>query len=134
VNASLPVETMQAWSMLVGALVMHGASAALAESATEIRWTGEAVLALGYLALVASALGFLVYFDLLDRLGPIEINLVSYAAPVVAAATGLLFLGETPTAHTAAGVALVLTGFVLLKREALRTELDRYRPLGGSVE
>jgi drug/metabolite transporter (DMT)-like permease len=134
VNASLPVETMQAWSMLVGALVMHGASAALAESPGEIRWTGEAALALGYLALVASALGFLVYFDLLDRLGPIEINLVSYAAPVVAAITGLLFLGETPTAHTAAGFALVLTGFILLKRGALRAELERYRPLGGSVE
>jgi hypothetical protein len=29
-----------------------------------------------YLAVVASAGGFLVYFDLLDRLGPIEINLI----------------------------------------------------------
>jgi drug/metabolite transporter (DMT)-like permease len=38
-------------------------------------------LALIYLVVVASALGFLLYFDLLDRLGPIEINLVSYAAP-----------------------------------------------------
>jgi len=132
IDASLPVETMEAWSMLVGALAMHGASAALAESASDVRWTGEAVLALGYLVVAASALGFLIYFDLLDRLGPIEINLVSYAAPVVAAITGLLFLGETPTAYTAAGFGLILAGFVLLKRRALRAELDRYRPVGQS--
>ncbi|MEF8791180.1 MAG: EamA family transporter [Haloarculaceae archaeon] len=134
IDAALPVETMEAWSMLVGALVMHGASAAVAESAADVRWTGTALLALGYLVVVASALGFLIYFDLLERLGPIEINLVSYAAPLVAAATGLLFLGETPTVHTAVGFGLVLAGFVLLKRGALRTELARHRPLGGRGE
>jgi len=134
IDASLPVETMEAWSMLVGALALHGASAAIAESASDVRWTGEAVLALGYLVVAASAFGFLIYFDLLDRLGPIEINLVSYAAPVVAAITGLLFLGETPTVYTAAGFGLILTGFAPLKRRALRTELDRYRPVGEPGE
>jgi drug/metabolite transporter (DMT)-like permease len=101
----------------------------LAESASEVRWTGEAVLALGYLALAASALGYLIYFDLLERFGPIEINLVSYTAPVVAAVTGFLVLGEAPTASAAVGFALVLTGFVLVKRAALRAELARYRPI-----
>ena len=127
VDDDLPIETMEAWSMLVGAAVMHAVSLALAESVREVRWTGEAVLALGYLVVVASALGFLVYFDLLERLGPIEINLVSYAAPVVAAVTGLVFLDETPTIATAAGFALILTGFVLLKRDALRAEIARLR-------
>jgi len=134
IDAALPVETMEAWSMLVGALLMHGASVGLAESPGEIRWTGEAVLALGYLALVASALGFLVYFDLLDRLGPIEINLVSYAAPVVAAVTGVFVLAETPTVHAAAGFALVIAGFLLVKQRALRAELDRYRRFAGGGE
>jgi drug/metabolite transporter (DMT)-like permease len=129
IDAALPVEPMQAWSMLLGALVMHGASVALGEAPGDVRWTGEAVLALGYLVVAASALGFLIYFDLLDRLGPIEINLVSYAAPVVAAVTGLLVLDETPTAYTVVGFGLVLTGFLLLKRGALRAELARHRPL-----
>ncbi len=39
-----------------------------------IRYDIAAVLA--HLALAASALGYLVYFDLLDRLGPIAIDLV----------------------------------------------------------
>jgi drug/metabolite transporter (DMT)-like permease len=106
---------------------MHAVSAGLGETVAEVRWTGEALLALGYLVVVASALGFLIYFDLLERLGPIEINLVSYAAPLVAAVTGLLVLDETPTAATAAGFLLVLTGFALLKRDALRETVTRLR-------
>jgi drug/metabolite transporter (DMT)-like permease len=127
IEAELPIETMEAWSMLLGALVMHGASVGIAESWATVRWTGEALLALGYLVVVASALGFLVYFDLLDRLGPIEINLVSYAAPVVAAITGLVFLHETPTLLTVAGFLLVFAGFGLLERRALGDELRRLR-------
>jgi drug/metabolite transporter (DMT)-like permease len=130
VDADLPIETMEAWSMLLGAGLMHVASVAIAESVSDVQWTGEAILALGYLVVVASAAGFLIYFDLLERLGPIEINLVSYAAPVAAAATGLAFLGETPTAYTAAGFALIVTGFVLLKRNAIRAEVTEFRAYG----
>jgi drug/metabolite transporter (DMT)-like permease len=124
VDGELPIETMEAWSMLAGAVLMHGASLALAESVSDVQWTGGAIISLLYLVVVASALGFLIYFDLLNRLGPIEINLVSYAAPVVAAATGLLFLNETPTADTVVGFLLILVGFLLLKRNAVRAELD----------
>jgi len=130
VEAELPIETMEAWAMLLGAALLHGGSLALGESASAVAWTPEAVLALGYLVVVASALGFLIYFDLLERLGPIEINLVSYAAPVAAAVTGLIFLGETPTVFTAVGFALILFGFALLKRRALRTEVTRLRAHG----
>jgi len=81
--------------------------------------------ALAYLALAASAGGFLIYFDLLDRLGPIEINLVSYVAPVFAALAGFLFLGELIDLPTVAGFLVILTGFVLIKRRAIREELAR---------
>lgn len=124
-DTTLPLETMEAWSMLVGALIMHGVSVALAESVRDVHVTAEGLLALFYLVVVASALGFLIYFDLLDRLGPIEINLVSYAAPVAAAATGVAFLGEIPTIHTVMGFVFILLGFVLIKRDAIRAELVR---------
>jgi len=119
IETELPIETMEAWSMLIGAAVMHGVSVGLAESAGEIQWSSEAVGALLYLSVVASAVGFLIYFDLLARLGPIEINLVSYAAPIAAAVTGLVVLGERPTVATVAGFVCILAGFALLKREAI---------------
>jgi len=127
VDDALPIETMEAWSMLVGAVLLHVVSLALSESVDDVQWSNEGVLALTYLVVVASAVGFLIYFDLLDRLGPIEINLVSYAAPIVAAATGYLFLDETPTALAAGGFFLIFLGFVLLKRDALRETCERVR-------
>jgi drug/metabolite transporter (DMT)-like permease len=127
VEGELPIETMEAWSMLLGAGLMHGASVGLAESVGDVQWTGEGLIALLYLALVASALGFLIYFDLLERLGPIEINLVSYAAPLAAAITGLVFLSETPTIYTVVGFVFIFTGFVLLKRNAIRQEVGSIR-------
>jgi uncharacterized membrane protein len=128
VEDDLPIETMEAWSMLLGALLMHVVSIGLAESPASVQWTTEGVVALLYLAVVASSIGFLIYFDLLARLGPIEINLVSYAAPVAAAATGLVFLDERPTVYTVAGFLCILVGFALLKRDAVRELVTRSRP------
>jgi len=127
IEASLPIETMEAWSMLGGALLMHAISLALGESFAGVTVAVEGLLALAYLSLAASALGFLIYFDLLDRLGAVEINLVSYVAPVFAALAGWLFLQERLSVATAVGFALIVVGFLLVKRRAIRSELPRLR-------
>lgn len=125
IDAELPIETMEAWSMVIGALLMHLVSVGIGEGVAEVSWTMEGVIALSYLSIAASAVGFLIYFDLLDRLGPVEINLVSYAAPVAAAVTGLVFLGERPTIATGGGFILILVGFFLMKRQAFRQEFAK---------
>lgn len=127
IDAELPIETMEAWSMLGGAALMHLLAAGLGESFADIAWTTEALTALAYLSLAASALGFLIYFDLLERLGPIEINLVSYVAPIFAALAGWTFLGELPTVTTGLGFLFIFCGFLLIKRRAIRRELPRLR-------
>ncbi len=127
-DAGLPIETMEAWSMLGGALLMHLVSAGLGEPIEPAAWTHpEAIAALAYLALVASAIGFLLYFDLLERLGAVEINMVSYVAPIFAAIVGWLYLGEAIDAQTIGGFALIAVGFVLVKRRALRKEVRSVR-------
>ena len=131
-TANLPVETMQAWSMVLGAIAMHVASPLVGESFASVRWTPEALASLAYLSLAASALGFLLYFDLLERLGPVEINLVSYVVPLFAALVGWLLLGEVVDAGTAGGFLLILGGFALIKRRALIEEVDRFRRAPGS--
>ena len=129
IEASLPIETMEAWAMLGGAAIMHAASLGLGESPADVAWTPEALAALGYLSVVASAVGFLIYFDLLDRLGPIQINLVSYVAPIAAAIAGWVVLAEVPTVNTVVGFAVICVGFVLVKRRAIQSELPRLRQL-----
>jgi drug/metabolite transporter (DMT)-like permease len=128
-EASLPIETMEAWAMVGGAVIMHGVSLGLGESPADVAWTPEAIAALGYLSVVASAIGFLIYFDLLDRLGPIQINLVSYVAPIAAAIAGWAVLSEIPTVNTAVGFLIICVGFALVKRRAIQSELPRIRRL-----
>jgi drug/metabolite transporter (DMT)-like permease len=128
---------MEAWSMLGGALVMHVVSAGLGESPAGVDWFSPVALgSMLYLSVGASAVGFLIYFDLLDRLGPIEINLVSYVAPLSAALAGWLFLTETPSETTGLGFLLIFVGFLLVKRRAIREEIsgfrDRRRGTGSS--
>ncbi|MFC6955312.1 DMT family transporter [Halorubellus litoreus] len=123
-DAELPIETMQAWSMTGGALIMHGISLGLGETQTfGVEWTTTALWSLAYLSLAASALGFLLYFYLLERLGPIEINMVSYVAPIFAALAGWAIRGEVPTAYTVVGFLVIFAGFALVKRDALREEV-----------
>lgn len=122
VETDLTLEAVEAWAMIVGAVLLHGVSVGLGEAWSAIRWTPEAWAALLYLAVAASAGGFLIYFDLLDRLGPIEINMVSYAVPPAAAVTGFLLLGETLGPQAWAGFLLIVLGFTLVKRAALRRE------------
>lgn len=126
-DAGLPVEAMEAWSMVGGAVLLHVVAVGLlGESIGAVAWTPTAIAALGFLALGSSAVGFLLYFHLLERLGPVEINLVSYVAPGVAAVLGATLLGEQLDLATALGFVVILLGFVLLKHEVLRVEIRRF--------
>ncbi|MFB6126616.1 MAG: DMT family transporter [Halolamina sp.] len=124
-DADLDIEVMEGWSMLLGAGLMHVVSVGVGESLAAVRATPTALAALAYLSVVSSALGFLVYFDLHERLGPVEINLVSYVAPVFAAVSGWLVLGEIIDAATVVGFCCILLGFLALKRRAIGAELSR---------
>ncbi|SEV79913.1 DMT family transporter [Natrinema salifodinae] len=133
IDAGLPIETMEAWSMLGGAAVMHLVSLAIGEPVEPSAWVHpEALGALAYLSLGASAVGFLIYFDLLDRLGAVEINMVSYVAPIVTAVVGWLYLDEVVDAATLIGFGLIAVGFLLVKRRAIRREFGHVRSRGSS--
>jgi drug/metabolite transporter (DMT)-like permease len=123
-RSDLPAPTMQAWMMLLGAPMLHVVSVALpGESLAAVAWTPRALASLSYLAFVAGGVGYLLYFDLLDRIGPVEINLVGYVAPAFAALSGWVVLGESVDETTLLGFCVVLLGFALVKRRALADAL-----------
>jgi len=132
-TTTMPEIAEQAWMMLVGAATLHATSAALPwESLGDAAWTPAAVASLAYLAIVAGAGGFGLYFWLLRRVGPIEVSLLEYVIPTVAALTGWLALGEELAPTTVAGFAVIFVGFVLVKRTAIRAELRRWRDRRGA--
>lgn len=68
------------------------------------------------LALVCTALAFLLFFALIAEIGPVRALVITYINPAVAALLGVLVLHESFTAGMAAGFALVLVGSVLATR------------------
>ncbi len=118
-QTTLPALTQQAWMMTIGAFVLHATSAAI-RGVPSVSLTRTAIASVVYLAVVASIGGYLIYFDLLARLGANEVNLVNYVVPVAASLFGWLLLGEPITNATISGFLVIVAGFVLLKWATLK--------------
>ncbi|WP_254544387.1 DMT family transporter [Halomarina pelagica] len=118
---------MTAWAMALSAALVHVASLALGESPAAVAWTPVALGAVAYLGLFSTAGAFPAYFALIERVGPIRANLVTYAVPVVAAIAGALVLDERIAASTALGFAVVVLGFGLVERDVLAEEFALVR-------
>jgi len=126
VDSALPTVGMVAWSTVFGALGLHLLSGGLpSESLSAAVLTTETAIIVGYLAVFASAVGYVIYFDLLDQLGAIEINLVSYTVPVFAAISGWVVLGESLDRLSVVGFLVIFGGFVLVKHETLHERIAR---------
>jgi len=82
------------------------------------RWPGsmpsahvvESVLGL---ALVCTALAFIIYFALIGEVGPVRATVITYINPAVAAIVGVALLGERITTGMIVGFLLVLAGSIL---------------------
>ena len=65
------------------------------------------------LAVVCTALAFLVFFALIAEVGPVRATVITYVNPAVAAVLGVAILSESLSAGMLAGFALILAGCVL---------------------
>jgi drug/metabolite transporter (DMT)-like permease len=72
--------------------------------------SGEAVASVVVLGLVCTAFGFLIFFRLIDEIGPSRASIITYVNPVVALALGVAILDERVTAGAVAGLLLILAG------------------------
>lgn len=63
-----------------------------------------------FLGIASSGLGFLIYFRLLHRIGPVRAVSVTFLNPVVAIVSAAWYLGEAITLQTVLGGAVVLAG------------------------
>jgi drug/metabolite transporter (DMT)-like permease len=101
---------------LVGPLTMQS-SALLVMLPVTILWNPPTHLpslaALGSMAelgVLATAVAYLLYFWLINHVGPTRTTLVTYLLPCTALLWGVLFLGEQVSWNTVAGLLLVLLG------------------------
>jgi drug/metabolite transporter (DMT)-like permease len=72
------------------------------------------------LAVVCTALAFVVFFALIAEIGPVRATVITYVNPAVAAVLGVAILGEEFTVAMGIGFAFVLAGSVLATRPQAR--------------
>jgi len=130
-STDLPLRSMQAWAMLIGAGFLHGASVLRGEPITIPR-SVTGLGALAYLSLVSGVVGYLMYFDLLGRIGASELNLGRYLQPVITTFVSWAFLGELVDSMTLAGLLIIFVGFALVKHAALMDVAETF-DLGVSI-
>ena len=76
------------------------------------------IASVAVLALVCTALAFLIFFALIAEIGPVRATVITYINPAVAAGAGILVLHETFNAGMGVGFVLVLIGSTLATRRA----------------
>ena len=75
------------------------------------------IIAVIVLAVVCSALAFLLMIGLISEIGPVKATTITYVNPAVAILAGVIVLGEQVTVWTIVGFALVLGGSWLVTRK-----------------
>jgi drug/metabolite transporter (DMT)-like permease len=111
---------VSAWSMLFGALAL---APFMLIGLGDVAWpsigTGHWAAFL-YTAILAGALGYLLWYEGIARLGVARSVIYSYLIPVFALVSAIVFLGEQVSAVQLLGAAVVITGLVLT-RSGLKT-------------
>lgn len=74
------------------------------------------------LAVVYTAIAFVLFFALIAEVGPVRATVITYVNPAVAALLGVAILDEHFTVGMAAGFALVLVGSALATRSRAQRE------------
>jgi drug/metabolite transporter (DMT)-like permease len=109
--AGVPGLTVAAGQQLAGAALLLPLLAAAPPGGPV---TADVALAVLALAVVSTALGFVLFFRLVAQLGPTSALTTTYLVPVFGVLWGALFLGEPVGWSLVAGLAVVLTSVGLI--------------------
>ena len=78
----------------------------------------QVLLAVAVLAVLCTAVAFLLFFALIAEVGPVRATVITYFNPAVALVLGVLLLHEPFTLGAVIGFALILTGSLMATRRA----------------
>ena len=122
--------------MILGSVLLWSFSAVMERGMPTV-WTTASVGSLIYLALAGSAVTFLLFFWLLQRMAATRLSLIAYITPVLSVLVGMIFMGEHATMITVLGSIIVVLGVVMASRRRetavaakLRSEAHK---ISGSV-
>ncbi|MDR0457748.1 MAG: EamA family transporter [Burkholderiaceae bacterium] len=111
-HQSIDFLSLVTWQMAAGAAVLS--ALAIATHKTPIIWSPAMLLALGYNALPATALGWSLWLFILRALPAGMAGLSTLTIPVMSVLWALWLLGERPGLAESGGIALILLALALM--------------------
>ncbi|WP_102959613.1 DMT family transporter [Mangrovicella endophytica] len=108
-----------AGSLIWGAVILLPISL-LVDRPWTLAPSNASLLALLALALFSTALAFVLYFNLLQRLGPVGTTAQAYLRVPIGVGIGMVFLGEAPQPTAWMGLAFVIVSVLAMTRPAKR--------------
>lgn len=111
-GAKLDAVVLNGWAMLGGGALLLAVSA-VSERWADTTWTMRAIGSLVYLAVLGSAVTFVILTLLLRELPAVVVSYITLLLPFGALAFGAVIYDEALTAPALAGAALVATGLLV---------------------
>lgn len=114
---------VSSWSMLFGAVLL---APAMLWGWDETPWATLETshwAAFLYTAIMAGALGYLFWYEGINRLGVARSVIYSYLIPVFAMISAVTFLGEHVSPVQLAGAAIVILGLVITRQAATKAQV-----------
>src|SRR5256714_957629 len=113
---------LAAWQMIFGIVPLFVLGLAVEGNPVRFHWTPTAIFCLLYLAIIGSALTFLLLYWLLPRLTVAQLQSISLITPPGAVMLGWLMGGEAFPISSLLGAALVLAGVWMIFRNRAASE------------
>ncbi len=110
-----PLEGSIAWSMLYGTVINIAVAFVLAGPPVMV-WTPGYLAGLAYLAVIGSAVAFLLYYQMIRAMGAGRAAYSAVVIPIVAMAISTVFEGYVWSGLAIIGATLALTGLVVALR------------------
>jgi drug/metabolite transporter (DMT)-like permease len=132
-GAGLDAIVLNGWAMGIGGLLLLAGSA-LTESWGDAEWNGKSVGAIAYLAILGSAVGFVVLTRLLGELTAVSMSYIPLIIPFGALLWGWGLYDEALTGTAVLGAALVAGGLLVTQWRGRRRRAAVPAPLpeGGT--
>lgn len=112
--------TATGWEMLIAGVIFCAIATVIGEW-PRFAITGEGWLALAYLAIVGSCVGFTAFSWLLQHVPAAKVMTYAYVNPVIAVLLGWLLLDEPFTPAMAFGTPIIVAAVVLVTTAKVRT-------------
>lgn len=108
----IPLLPFTAWQALIGSIPLVLVAALVDREGP--KWTGSLIGAMAYNVILASAVAWVLWLYVLDRLPAGTAGIRTLAIPVVGAASAWIQLGERPGRLEGIGLALILIALAIL--------------------